>query len=204
MISKIKGKVDFVDDLSLIIQTESGLGYQVFIFNTQRYNLGENVELYIFHKQTEKEDALWGFNSISDLSLAKILMTVNGVGIKIAQSLILNFGAEFVADAIVNGNYRAIGMTGVGPKTAQKITNELSSKDLINNFIKRFSANTSSKNNIKKSTNLDEAISALESLGFIFKDINNQVVELSSEYELDKLKTQEIIKLLLKHLKTKK
>lgn len=204
MISKIRGKIDYIDDSSLVVLTSSGIGYNVFIFNVQKYNLGDEIELFIFHKQTEKEDTLWGFNSANELTLAKIIITVNGIGIKIAQSLILNFGAEFVADAILNSNYKAITMTGVGPKTAQKITNALSSNHLIYNFTKRFHVHTSSTNNVKRSTSLEEATSALEALGFTFKDINKHLIALSSEYEFEKFKTQEIIKLLLKHLKNKK
>lgn len=204
MIAKISGKIDFIDDTSLIVQTSTGIGYQVFIFNTQKYNLGEEIELYTFHKQTEKDDSLWGFNLLNELMLAKILMGVNGIGIKIAQSLVLNFGFEIVTESIINGDFKSISMSGVGPKTTQKIINELKDKDSMHNFAKRF-INSKNQNNIKQnsSTKLDEAIGALESLGFNSKDIYKHINEVSSEYEFKEMNTQEIIKLLLRFVNKK-
>lgn len=198
MIAKIKGIVDSKTHAYLIISTSSGVGYKINISNIEKYELGSEICLYIYHKQTEKDDSLWGFDSFYELILSDILTSVKGIGIKIAQALILTLGYENLAISIINKNAEAIIIPGVGPKTAKNIVSDLSESDLLKAFIKNNISKTNSQK-IKPDSALEEAIAALESLGYKNSSIQNAVQNLTDE--IINSDTQTIIKTLLRAIK---
>lgn len=198
MIAQIKGIVDSKTYTYLIINTSSGVGYKININNTEKYELGTEVVLYIYHKQTEKDDSLWGFDSFREFLFSEILTEVKGIGIKIAQTLITNLGYENLAVSITNKNIDGIIIPGVGPKTAKNIVAGLAESDTLKTFVRNNISESNSKS-IKPTSALEEAIAALESLGYKNLSIQNGVQNLSEE--TTNSDTQTIIKALLRAIK---
>ncbi len=131
MISYIEGKI-LIKELTYIIIENQGIGYKVFIgFETYETigNEGKKVKLFCF--QNIREDALdlYGFLDYNQLKFFELLLTVQGVGPKVAVAIINRLNAEKVKEAIIQNDATLITtVPGVGPKVANRIILELKGK----------------------------------------------------------------------------
>ncbi len=131
MIAKLSGKIIEKKPTEIIIDV-NGVGYQVFIsFNTFEDipELNENTEIFTYLSVRENSLTLFGFSTISEKNLFERLISVSGVGPKLAQSILSGIQTNELIDAIASGDKsRLVAIPGVGRKTAERLVIELKDK----------------------------------------------------------------------------
>ncbi len=129
MISYLKGKILQKTSQYLILEN-AGIGYKVLVPpEILEQPLGAQVELYIHHKSSDDGQTLFGMNSFDGLLFFELLITVTGVGPKMALTIISSSKLDILEQAIINQDLDIFTrMGGVGKKTAERIILELKNK----------------------------------------------------------------------------
>jgi len=128
MIAYIKGKVR-AKGSGYIIVLAGEVGYKINTGSFSKGEVGQEVEFFCYHYVREDTDELFGFEKQEDLEIFELLLTVSGVGPKVAQAIMIALGREKIISAIVQNDvniFKSVG--GVGTKVAAKIIVELKSK----------------------------------------------------------------------------
>jgi holliday junction DNA helicase RuvA len=130
MIGKLRGKVDAVGESHLILDV-NGVGYEVQASSRTLRNLKAGDEASLTIDTHVREDAirLFGFTSEVERSWFRTLMSVQGVGSKVALAALGTMSPQDLANAIALQNWAVIEQTpGIGKKLAQRIAAELKDK----------------------------------------------------------------------------
>ena len=184
MITQIRGKLVEKNPTYTVIDC-AGVGYLLHISLQTFSSLPDNENVQLFAHLSVREDAhtLYGFFSKTEREVFKLLISVSGVGPSIARTMLSSMSSEEVQNAIASENVQLIqSVKGIGAKTAQRVIVDLKDKILKTFDIDEISLKTNN-------TNKEEALSALEVLGFnrkqsekvitaILKDSPNETVEL--------------------------
>ncbi len=123
MIATLRGEVTQIEDNALVVEV-GGMGLRVFVPAPLRGRLkaGEVAFLYTHLVVRETELSLYGFESQADRDLFNLLLGVDGVGPKVALSVLSTLTIEAVQRAVFSEEPELLGrVPGVGKKTAQKI-----------------------------------------------------------------------------------
>lgn len=171
MIAHLQGKLVEKSPTQVIIDC-GGVGYHVNI-SLHTYSLLPNTDfIKLFTHLQIKEDAhtLFGFVEKSEREIFKLLLSVSGIGASIARTMLSSLDPKQITNAIASGDVVLIqSIKGIGSKTAQRVILDLKEKVLKLYDLDEISM---SQNN----TNRDEALSALEVLGFVRK-ASERIVE---------------------------
>jgi len=131
MIGRIAGRIDYRADDHLLIDVR-GVGYLVYVSERTMAALpraGEAVALYTDLLVRDDLLQLFGFTSLVEKEWHRLLMSVQGVGAKASMAILGTLGADGVSRAIALGDWNAVkAARGIGPKTAQRVVNELKDK----------------------------------------------------------------------------
>jgi Holliday junction DNA helicase RuvA len=129
MIAYLRGKILQKTPQYLILEQNSA-GYKVFTTpEILEKPLESEVELYIYHKSSDDGQALYGLPDFPSLQFFELLITVSGVGPKMALTIISAAKIDVLQQSIVNGDAEIFTrMSGVGKKTAERIILELRAK----------------------------------------------------------------------------
>ncbi len=172
MIGKLKGKVDAVGESFLVIDV-NGVGYEVQASSRTLRNLkpGDSVTLTIDTHVREDAIRLFGFQSEFERSWFRTLQSIQGVGAKVALSVLGVLAPQDIASAVALGNWAAVEEApGVGKKLAQRIVAELRDKapalSLGGHAIPVAGAASSSAIEGPVGMAFAEALSALTNLGY--------------------------------------
>ncbi len=190
MFAYIKGNL--VDKSSnYVVIDNNGIGYKIFMGDTAINSLGEigtDVKIYTHYHVREDDISLYGFITNEELRMFELLIQVSGVGAKSALVMLSNIEPSSFAIAVIsNDTSKLVKIPGIGAKTAARIVLEL--KDKLKN--EQISSNKTNKENIElDNEKVEEAISALQVLGFNKKEIE-KVLE---KIETDTLELEDIIK----------
>lgn len=127
MIGFLCGEVIFSDGQESVLQTASGIGYQVF-YNRVLVE-GSEAAIYIAHIIKEDSETLYGFHSLRAKKLFEMLLTVKGIGPKSAYALISNIGVNEIIQAIKMESKNVLTkVPGLGTKGAAQIILDLAGK----------------------------------------------------------------------------
>lgn len=196
MISSLRGRLIFSDTNTAVIEC-GGVGMKCFIsLNTLSLLPKVGNEVFLHTYLSVREDALdlYGFYSEDELECFKLLISVNGVGAKMAVALLSEFTYDKISLYIVSGDAKSLTKaSGVGPKLAQRIVLEL--KDKLAKGTIELSNEAATLTSVGKSTASAEAVSALVSLGFSQSEASLAIASLDQS-----LPTEELIKGGLKNL----
>ncbi|MGI6703478.1 MAG: Holliday junction branch migration protein RuvA [Clostridia bacterium] len=191
MISFIKGRVEDVDRDTLSIDV-NGLGYRVFssAATIGRVAPGEVVKLHTRMIVREDSISLFGFLGEDELYLFEKLITVSGIGPKVAISILSSMPPAEFATLVVEGRVEELmRVPGIGRKTGERLILELKDKlDIYGGEYKQEAMPDNRK----------EALEALISLGFDATGVRRALSRVDEE-EAD---TARLIKLCLKILKS--
>jgi hypothetical protein len=194
----IKGELKFIYDDYIVIDN-NGIGYKIFTSNNTILDLTIGQVYTIFTEYIVKEDyiALFGFKTLEELNMFKLLISVNGIGPKVSCGILSSMSVDGLKITILNEDVAMLSTSkGVGKKTAQKIILELKDKIPLDkdSFIRSdFNIDIKkSDDNNKKSIILD----ALVNLGFMKNDIEKFL----STIDIEKMEIEDIIKLSMKKL----
>ncbi|MCV2894149.1 Holliday junction branch migration protein RuvA [Lentibacter sp. XHP0401] len=131
MIGKIAGRIDYIAEDHALIDVK-GVGYLVYCSERTLRSLppaGEAVALYTDLLVREDNLQLFGFTSLIEKEWYRLLMSVQGVGAKASLAMLSALGPDGVSRAIALGDWNAVkAAKGIGPKTAQRVVNELKDK----------------------------------------------------------------------------
>ncbi|NSX54223.1 Holliday junction branch migration protein RuvA [Parasulfitobacter algicola] len=131
MIGKLSGRVDYrgVDHVMIDV---GGVGYIVYCSDRTLAALppaGQAVALYTDLLVREDLLQLFGFTTLVEKEWHRLLMSVQGVGAKASMAILSALGADGVGRAIALGDMNSVkAAKGIGPKTAQRVVNELKDK----------------------------------------------------------------------------
>ncbi|RRQ49411.1 Holliday junction branch migration protein RuvA [Maribacter algicola] len=193
MIHHLKGKLIEKNPTHIIVEC-NGVGYFVNISLHTFSKLPDNELVNIYTHLQVKEDShtLFGFSEKSEREIFRLLLSVSGIGSSTARTMLSSMSPVEIRDAIANGNVPSIqAIKGIGAKTAQRVILDLRDKILKMYDIDEVSA-------VPNNTNRDEALSALEVLGFARKQAEKVVDKVISQDP--SLSVENIIKLALKNL----
>ncbi len=131
MIGKLKGTVDSYSDDHIVLDVH-GVGYQVFCPSRILQSLpsvGEAAVLFIETIVREDMIRLYGFGAEQEREWFRLLLTVQGVGAKVALGMLGIFKASEIANAIALSDKAMIARApGVGKRVAERIATELKDK----------------------------------------------------------------------------
>lgn len=173
MIGFIEGKLADKKPTEVLVNV-NGVGYKIFISVNTFDNLPDNEAVVrLFTYLSVKEDALdlYGFLNESEKETFKLLISVNGIGPKLAQSILSGIMVNELREAISGGNLsRITAVPGVGKKTAERLIVELKDKiDKVSGETFEYSSGGSIKS---------DAIAALISLGYNIKTAEKTVLSI--------------------------
>ncbi|EKF56585.1 Holliday junction DNA helicase RuvA [Galbibacter marinus] len=193
MITQLKGRLVEKNPTDVVIDC-NGVGYEVHISLFTYSKITSQEQIHLFTHLLIKEDShtLYGFVDKAEREIFRLLISVSGVGASTARTMLSSLNPVEIRDAIATEDVATIqSVKGIGAKTAQRVILDL--KDKIIKIYDIDEVFVSSNN-----TNKDEALTALEVLGFSRKQ-SEKVVEKIVKEKTD-LSVEEIIKDALKNL----
>ena len=132
MISRIRGELILRDLERVEVMTSGGVGYEIAIPTTvfeRLPRLGEQVTIRTYQLVREDALALFGFLDETEKTVFTRLLTINGVGPRLALAMLSAMSAESVVRAVRERNVAALtAVSGVGKKTAERVVLELTGK----------------------------------------------------------------------------
>ena len=192
MIVSIRGILEEKEPTRAVIET-AGVGYELLIPVSTYEKLpraGSEAKLLVFHCVREDDEILFGFASAEEREMFLKLISVSGVGPKIALAILSGSSVGELSLAVAGGDAKRIAaIKGVGKKTAEKICVEL--KDKVSAL-----AMSSRSGGGAASPIVGDAIAALRALGFNEETSSKMVADvLAKDSTVDSV--EKIIKLAL-------
>lgn len=131
MIGKLSGRIDYRADDHVLLEVK-GVGYLVYCSERTMAALpgpGEAVALYTDLLVRDDLLQLFGFPTLLEKEWHRLLTSVQGIGAKASLAILGTLGCDGVNRAIALGDWNAVkAAKGIGPKTAQRVVNELKDK----------------------------------------------------------------------------
>jgi len=164
MITHIQGKLIEKNPTDVVIEC-NGVGYAINISLHTYSQIPDNEHLKLYTHLQVKEDShtLYGFSSLAEREIFRLLISVSGIGANIARTMLSSLTPVQIREGIAVGDVALIqSIKGIGLKTAQRVIIDL--KDKILKIYDIDEVSVSKDNTVK-----NEALSALEVLGFVKK-----------------------------------
>lgn len=189
MISSLTGKVKHLSTSNLVVDI-SGVGISVNVPArvAAQSNLGSAIELHTYLVVREDALTLYGFLDLIDRNFFELLLSVTGIGPKVAQAILSLNDAAGVAQAISTGDLKTLeSIPGLGKKGAQRLVLEL--KDKVSLYLQHESK---SANQISNQVEV-----ALQGLGYSVKESKEVTSQIRNQIEENNLDLSGAIKLAL-------
>lgn len=193
MITHLEGKLVEKNPTEVVIDC-NGVGYfvNISLHTFSEIPDRENLKLYTYLQVREDSHTLYGFSSKTEREIFILLISVSGIGANIARTMLSSLTPHQVKEGIASGDVALIqSVKGIGIKTAQRVILDLKDKVLKVYGIDELSL-------MPSNTHKDEALSALDVLGFNKKQSEKVVDRILQAYP-DAL-VEQIIKEALKNL----
>lgn len=204
MIAYVKGEL-VQKQIGYVVIDVGGLGYKIFMSEPsidEIGNIGDEVKVHTYYRVSEDDISLFGFNTQEELRMFELLISVSGIGAKTAIAMLACIEPSQFAIAVISDDIDTLKkIPGVGPKSAQRIVLELKDKMKKEQQISELTnATLEQKSKIKKvivvDTKVQEAIDALQVLGYTKKDVEKALEQIDTA----ELKVEDIIKKALREL----
>ena len=193
MITQIRGRVVEKSPTNVVVDC-NGIGYEVNIslYTFSQLTNDENIQLFTHLQVKEDSHTLFGFRTTLERAVFRLLISVSGIGTSTARTMLSSLQPAEIQQAIVNEDVAKIqGVKGIGLKTAQRVIIDLKDKIVSLYGIDEIPG-------IKSNTIKDEALSALEVLGYTRKasgKVVDNIIQSAPESSV-----QELIKAALNKL----
>lgn len=188
MIYSVKGTLIHIESGFAVVEC-GGIGYKVNTTLTTQKQLKLNSTVTLFTYMNVREDAveLFGFYSKGELSTFKMLISISGVGPKVALAILSELSSEQIAISVSANDYKTLTRaSGVGPKLAQRIVLEL--KDKIKGITADGGDGVIAKGSVIADTgNISKAVAALAVLGYSAADVTPVLSKLDSSLTVEQL-----------------
>lgn len=196
MIRFVKGTLEMVGENEVVIDNH-GIGYAISVPMSVVEKLpmiGQEVRLYTYLNVREDAMQLFGFLTLEDLRMYKLLITVNGIGPKAGLGIMGVMTEYEIRCAVIAGDAKSISRApGIGPKTAEKIILELKDKiaaeEMFEEFVTKQPDNREQSGREDLKGIVQDAVEALTVLGYPKMDAVKavQMVELSEDMTVEDL-----------------
>ncbi len=205
MISYIKGELTEIFNDMIVVES-NGIGYNINVPTSvieQISSIGNEVKIYTYLNVKEDECSLFGFLTRDDLNMFKMLISVNGIGPKVAVGALSNISSDDLRFAVLSDDVAAIkALPGIGPKTAQKLIIELKDKlkldDVFESALARNAQGSAAKTGSSSIMMIrNDAVEALVSLGYSGKDALKAVKAVE---DIENKDSETVLKEALKNL----
>ena len=184
MYSYIKGTIKDIE-CNYVVVDNHDIGYMIYVPNPYYYKLNEIYTIYTYNHIREDEYSLYGFTSREELNLFLKLISVKGLGPKVALPIFATGSIEGITDAINRENILYLKkFPKIGDKLARQIILDLKGK------LTSIGSDTIVKEN-------NELVEALLALGYRNADIKKVIVNVDNNLPLED-QIKEALKLLLK------
>ena len=204
MLAYVKGEL-VQKQIGYVVIDVGGLGYKIFMSEPsieEIGNIGDEVKVHTYYRVSEDDISLFGFNTQEELRMFELLISVSGIGAKTAIAMLACIEPSQFAIAVISNDIDTLKkIPGVGPKSAQRIVLELKDKMKKEQQIAELTnATLEQKSKIKKvivaDSKVQEAIDALQVLGYTKKDVEKALEQIDTA----ELKVEDIIKMALREL----
>lgn len=203
MISFLRGEIAEITESSVVLDC-NGIGYEIIVPETVRSQLpsiGTSIKLHTYLQVREDGVSLFGFADREELSVFKLLISVNGIGPKGAVGILSAIDVDTLRFAVLSDDEKTIAKApGIGAKTAKKLILELKDKfKLQDTFEHSIAASLTATPTDKSATRaiISDTVQALVALGFTSTDANKAInsIEITDDMTAD-----DLIKVALKQL----
>ena len=161
MITHIQGRLAEKNPTDVVIDC-NGVGYllNISLHTYSQIPNQEQVKLFTHLQIKEDSHTLYGFSTVGERAIFRLLISISGIGASIARTMLSSLTPKQIREAIATENVALIqSIKGIGLKTAQRVVIELKDK-----ILKAYDIEEGIT--FESNTNKDEALSALEVLGF--------------------------------------
>ena len=185
MITQIRGRVVEKSPTNVVVDC-NGIGYEVNIslYTFSQLTDDENIQLYTHLQVKEDSHTLFGFRTTLERAVFRLLISVSGIGTSTARTMLSSLQPTEIQEAIINEDVPKIqGVKGIGLKTAQRVIIDLKDKIVSLYGIDEIPG-------IKSNTIKDEALSALEVLGYTRKasgKVVDNIIQSAPESSVEEL-----------------
>lgn len=184
MYNYIKGTIMDLES-NYIVLDNNGIGYQIYVANPYSFKLNEEIKVYIYNHLREDENSLYGFKTKEEKDLFLKLIEVKGLGPKMTLPMLATGSVSGILDAIERENILYLTkFPKIGEKIARQIILDLKGK-LVE------------KDKLIKTTEFEELINVLESLGYKNNDIKRIIPNININISIEE-QVKEALRLLMK------
>ncbi len=185
MYSYIKGLVTEIDSNYVVIEN-NGIGYIIYTANPYQFEENKEYQIYLYQYVREDEISLYGFENIKEKELFLKLISVKGLGCKMALPIIATGSIDGIIDAIERENILYLKkFPKIGEKVARQIILDLKGK-LV-----------SSNNDNTNDNKFEELTEVLKGLGYKNQDIKRILPSINASDDIE-MQIKEALKLMLK------
>ena len=185
MYSYIIGKVSEINSNNIVLECNN-IGYLIYVANPFSYKINEEYKVYVYNKISEEEYSLYGFKTMEEYELFLKLISVKGLGAKLALPILATGSISGIVDAINRENILYLTkFPKIGDKLARQIILDLKGK--INIEV----------NEEIESDETEDLIDTLVALGYKTSEIKKVIGMIDKGNTLEE-QVKEALKLLLK------
>ena len=182
MYAYIIGKVVEIENVSIVIDN-NGIGFRIFVPNPYSFKQGEEEKVYLYQQIKEDEHNLFGFKNKEERDMFLKLISVKGIGPKMALPMLATGSISGIADAIERENILYLKkFPKIGDKVAKQIILDLKGKLNID---------------ISSVSGLEELSDVLIGLGYKEKEFKHVIGKVNKDLSIEE-QIKEALKLLLK------
>lgn len=195
MITFLEGKLDN-KQMAHVVMNVGGVGYEVTIPLSSYDQLpleGENCRILTYHHITDVSQKLFGFCTMEEREMFTRLLTISGVGPKLAVSALSGLPVRELKSALINGDIKRISsISGIGKKTAERIVIELRDKFDQGEQLDAFATNDA----LPGDSRLRDAALALTALGQKSEDATKMITGVAKKLTPE-MTVEDLIRLAL-------
>lgn len=183
MFAYIKGSLEEKGNNYVVIDV-GGIGYKVFMSDMSIQKIGDLkniVKVHTYYHVREDNISLYGFLTKEELKMFELLLSVSGIGAKSAIAMLSNITPSAFAFAVISNDVASLKkIPGIGAKTAQRIILELQDKLKAEEKLALDGAKEQIEIEIQTTQNVQEAIQALQILGYNRKEIEKAMEKIAN------------------------
>ncbi len=195
MIASLTGKL-IESNLTKIILDVGGVGYQVFIPMSTYDKLprvGEVCTVLTYMNVREDDISLYGFAKSDEKVLFEALISVSGIGAKVALNILSSMPVSNFCLSIEENDIKSIvRINGIGKKTAERLVLEL--KDKISKLSIGTTSSSTETGDAEMISEVEDTILALEALGFKREKASKTVKKLATELPKEELSSENLLR----------
>ncbi len=171
MINYIKGHIKAIHEHQLsVVSSSLNMGFAISVINPLSFSINEEIELYLFmHWNQEQGPSLYGFRTVQERDLFILVNSCNGIGPKMALSILSQTDMSTFVSAIQTHDVKALSQfKGIGEKKAEQLILQLKTK------IERFT-NQHNVSSVGAARYLKEVSDVLQSLNYSRSEIQQAI-----------------------------